>query len=168
MGHHINDEGQFQSDKYPDLPPDKIILSFRDDAAFKPLLDYAAATDDEELGDDIVSRLMDILTEDDDDEQSELGERRTVARMIDDDDIYLRLEKAWAKYYANHPSDRTADRRAVALGLAIKFHATESEGASQTVHGEVITASDRVLNTADKFLEWLVGLGVRVEETGDG
>lgn len=60
MGHHINNEGQFQSDKYPDLPPDKIILSFKDPHAKEALRRYAELTDDKVLAEDILIRLKTI------------------------------------------------------------------------------------------------------------
>lgn len=53
MGHHINEKGFFQSDKYPDLPENKIILDFRDEYAQHALLMYATLTHDKELSDDI-------------------------------------------------------------------------------------------------------------------
>lgn len=53
MGHHMNNKGQFQSDKYPDLPPDKMILSFRDPYAKEALRRYAEFTDDKMLAEDI-------------------------------------------------------------------------------------------------------------------
>ncbi len=57
MGHHIDSEGRFQSDKHPDLAPDKIVLSFKDPVARRALGMYALNTEDEELADDIVERL---------------------------------------------------------------------------------------------------------------
>lgn len=63
MGHHMNKQGQFQSDKYPDLPPDKIILSFKDKHARLVLWHYAEITDDKELADDIKQRIESILHE---------------------------------------------------------------------------------------------------------
>lgn len=60
MGHHIDSEGRFRSDKYPDLPPDKIILSFKDPKARIALIVYAAATEDYELGEDIEQRILAI------------------------------------------------------------------------------------------------------------
>lgn len=57
MGHHINSEGHFQSDKYPDLPPDKIVLSFKDEDAQPALSLFCRLTKDRELGDDILARL---------------------------------------------------------------------------------------------------------------
>lgn len=59
MGHHIDKQGRFQSDKYPDLPPDKIVLSFNDPLARDALLvlaqSYSGA--DPELTADIRQRL---------------------------------------------------------------------------------------------------------------
>ncbi len=65
MSHHINDKGEFQSDKYPDLPPDKIILSFRDPEARKALDFYASLCRDvdEELSKDIHTRLDSLRRE---------------------------------------------------------------------------------------------------------
>lgn len=60
MGHHINKRGQFKSDKYPKLPPDKIILSFKDAAAREALRLYAKLTDDKDLAWDIFTRLRTI------------------------------------------------------------------------------------------------------------
>lgn len=61
-GHHINESGLFQSDKYPDLKPDKIILSFHDPDARLALLLFSAITKDRELGEDILQRLLAINT----------------------------------------------------------------------------------------------------------
>ncbi len=60
MGHHINDEGQFQSDKYPDLPPDKIVLSFKEPAARVALQAYIIVATDQELAKDIKTRLQSL------------------------------------------------------------------------------------------------------------
>lgn len=60
MGHHINKQGEFQSDKYPDLPPDKIVLSFKDPEARKALDVFAVETSDFELSKDIWVRLRTI------------------------------------------------------------------------------------------------------------
>lgn len=57
MGHHIDSRGRFQSDKYPELPPDKIILSFKDGAARDALASFAKRTEDRELGEDILTRV---------------------------------------------------------------------------------------------------------------
>lgn len=40
MSHHINEEGQFQSDKYPWLTPDMIILSPRSDERANFVMGY--------------------------------------------------------------------------------------------------------------------------------
>ena len=55
MGHHINENGYFQSDKHPELKEHQIILNFRDEFAQQPLLDYALATNDIELAADITA-----------------------------------------------------------------------------------------------------------------
>lgn len=59
MGHHIDDQGRFQSDKYPDLAPDNIVVSLKDRAARRSL--YQLATDysyiDPDLSRDIFARL---------------------------------------------------------------------------------------------------------------
>ena len=59
MGHHIDSKGRFQSDKYPDLAPDKIVLSFKDPRAQHALITLAAAYLDADpgLSEDICSRL---------------------------------------------------------------------------------------------------------------
>ena len=62
MAHHIDKEGRFQSDKYPDLPPDKIVISFKDPRALRGLRviaeDYLDT--DPELTADITERLKTI------------------------------------------------------------------------------------------------------------
>jgi hypothetical protein len=60
MGHHITSEGTFQSDKYPDLAPDKIVLSFKDKEAQEALKVFAHTTNDRELAEDILERLLTI------------------------------------------------------------------------------------------------------------
>ena len=59
MGHHLDAQGRFQSDKYPELKPDKIVVSFTDLNAQRALatlaVDYAKA--DPELSQDIFARL---------------------------------------------------------------------------------------------------------------
>ena len=57
MGHHINAIGQFQSDKFPEIGVDNIVLSFKDVHARSALALYAQRTDDRELGADIKQRL---------------------------------------------------------------------------------------------------------------
>jgi len=63
IGHHINDKGQFQSDKYPDIGPDKIVFSFHDALATPLLEEYAQMTPDRELGDDILDALRHITAQ---------------------------------------------------------------------------------------------------------
>ena len=63
MGHHINKKGQFQSDKYPELAPDKIVLSFKDPVARKALILYASYCFDNNLAIDILTRLRSIKEE---------------------------------------------------------------------------------------------------------
>ena len=60
MSKHINKNGQFQSDKFPNLDVDKIVLSFKDPAARKALKEFAFYTEDDELGEDIQTRLNTI------------------------------------------------------------------------------------------------------------
>jgi len=59
MGHHIDEAGRFQSDRHPDLPPDRIRLNFqnpRSERALRVLAqDYEQA--DSELAADINRRL---------------------------------------------------------------------------------------------------------------
>ena len=68
MGHHINKNGFFQSDKHPELPENKIILDFKDPAAQGALLKYALTTQDMELSEDIQMAINNVrvagLTED--------------------------------------------------------------------------------------------------------
>lgn len=37
MCYHFSTQGQFQSNQYPDMGPDEIVLSFRDPAAIEAL-----------------------------------------------------------------------------------------------------------------------------------
>ena len=62
MGHHIDDQGRFQSDRHPDLAPDKIVVSFKDPLARNALIALAAAymDTDRELADDICDRLASL------------------------------------------------------------------------------------------------------------
>jgi len=69
MSHHINKQGQFQSDKYPELAPDKIMLSFKDKAAQIALIMFADNTSDIELAEDILTRIKSIKTETDHEEE---------------------------------------------------------------------------------------------------
>ncbi len=64
MGHHIDDYGQFQSDKHPDLPPDRIRINFQNPRSWRALLiladDYQSK--DRELSEDIRARIWDIIS----------------------------------------------------------------------------------------------------------
>lgn len=59
MSHHINAAGEFQSDKHPELPPDRIRLNLknaRSERALRVLAeDYRDA--DSELANDLIYRL---------------------------------------------------------------------------------------------------------------
>jgi len=63
MSHHINKIGEFQSDKYPDLGVDKIVLSFRDPATHAALAALAQNYEwiDPELAEDIRTRLKTVV-----------------------------------------------------------------------------------------------------------
>ncbi len=43
MGHHIDAAGRFQSDKHPELPVDKVVISFKDPLARTALSALAVA-----------------------------------------------------------------------------------------------------------------------------
>ena len=62
MGHHIDGDGRFQSDRHPELPPDHITLDFSDPRAQLALsvlaLDYRGY--DRELSEDIEERLSTV------------------------------------------------------------------------------------------------------------
>lgn len=59
MSHIIQVDGKpmFQSDKYPDLAPNHIVLSFNDPAARAALWTFVYETDDMELAKDIGTAL---------------------------------------------------------------------------------------------------------------
>ena len=63
VNHHIDDAGRFQSDRHPDLPPDKIILSFHDPEARRALVVFAAVCKDVELAEGVAERLASISRE---------------------------------------------------------------------------------------------------------
>lgn len=63
MGHHINEDGFFQSDKHPELPANKITLDFRDIYAQPVLMMYADLTTDEELAEDIKAGVKKVRKE---------------------------------------------------------------------------------------------------------
>lgn len=59
MGSHINDQGKFQSDKYPTCPPGKVPLSVEDPLAQGLLWEYAQRRRpvDAEFSDDLEAAL---------------------------------------------------------------------------------------------------------------
>lgn len=63
MSHHIDSKGRFQSDKYPELAPDKIVLSFRDQGAWPALRVLAATHPDIDLAEDVGARMQSIVEE---------------------------------------------------------------------------------------------------------
>ena len=62
MGHHIDEQGRFQSDRHPDLAPDKIVLIFKELRARRALELLAShyTLADPELSLDIFQRLVTI------------------------------------------------------------------------------------------------------------
>lgn len=60
MAQHINSDGKFKSDKYPELPPDKLILSFKDKEARPALKLFAETTKQRALAESIKERLATI------------------------------------------------------------------------------------------------------------
>lgn len=60
MGHHLNENGFFQSDKHPELKEHKIMLDFRDEYAQKALKKYALLTHDTELSEDIQHAIINV------------------------------------------------------------------------------------------------------------
>ncbi len=63
MRYHLNTLGQFQSDQYPEMRSDEIVLSFRDPAAMEALHAFADLTDDDALAVVTVKRLDAIAEE---------------------------------------------------------------------------------------------------------
>jgi hypothetical protein len=59
MGHHLTADGQFKSDRHPDLPAGKIVLSFRDPCAQRGLWVVAvdSMSNDPELAEDMLEAL---------------------------------------------------------------------------------------------------------------
>ena len=54
MGHHINKDGEFKSDKYKWCPPGFVAFKFTDELAWEPIMDYANRTKDKELAIDLI------------------------------------------------------------------------------------------------------------------
>ncbi len=63
MGHHIDAEGRFQSDKYPELPPDKVVISLKDPRTWAGLRVIAVQYQDgeKEFGDDLLGRINSLI-----------------------------------------------------------------------------------------------------------
>ena len=61
-GHHINEDGEFQSDKYPHLQADKILINFRNPASHAALAALAQTYlfIEPELAHDIWTRLQSV------------------------------------------------------------------------------------------------------------
>ncbi|MDP6642396.1 MAG: hypothetical protein QGF74_03385 [Candidatus Nanoarchaeia archaeon] len=60
MGNNLNEKGEFQSDKYPELDVDKFLLSFKDPIAREAIKLYAEKTEDEGLKEDLLKRVKDF------------------------------------------------------------------------------------------------------------
>lgn len=62
MGHHINEKKQFQSDLHPELPPNKIIVSFDHPQSWPALAALAEGYEDTdpELAEDIREVLREV------------------------------------------------------------------------------------------------------------
>jgi hypothetical protein len=63
MSQYLNKYCQFQSDQYPDMLPDEIVLSFHDPATIEALYAFAELTEDDDLAVAIVRRLDAIAEE---------------------------------------------------------------------------------------------------------
>jgi len=57
MAHHLDDDGNFQSDKHPDLSPNVFALHLDDPLARDLIREYARRTQDSELGNDLLAAL---------------------------------------------------------------------------------------------------------------
>ena len=55
MGHHIDVNGNFKSDKYVWCPPGFLALKFTDSNARLSIRAYAALTDDKGLAEDLIT-----------------------------------------------------------------------------------------------------------------
>lgn len=53
MGHHLTEQGTFKSDKYEWCPEGFFALKFTDPLAQDAIVQYAIATDDDELAEDL-------------------------------------------------------------------------------------------------------------------
>lgn len=57
MGHHLTDDGNFQSDKHPELPENVFALHMDDEKARDLVYQYAHRTDEDELREDLLAAL---------------------------------------------------------------------------------------------------------------
>lgn len=59
MGHHINDKGEFQSDKFPQLPPDYVAINMKHEHNWPVLAALAVTYRDKkpDFAEDILTRL---------------------------------------------------------------------------------------------------------------
>ncbi len=62
MGHHIDEQGRFKSDKYPDLAPDKVVINLTHPEVWPGLLliAQAYAERDLEFGEDLKARVLQL------------------------------------------------------------------------------------------------------------
>lgn len=61
-GQHIDEQGRFQSDKYPELAPDKVVINLKHPEAWPGLLLIAQAYADRylEFGEDLKARVLQL------------------------------------------------------------------------------------------------------------
>ena len=64
MGHHLNSDRRFQSDKHPKLKPDHIVLDLGDPAAKGPIRLFARNTKDRGVAEDLITRLDEMEADD--------------------------------------------------------------------------------------------------------
>ena len=62
MGHHVDDQGRFQSDKHPELAPDKVVIDLTDPKAWDGLMLIAAMywDHDREFAEDLENRVRQL------------------------------------------------------------------------------------------------------------
>lgn len=62
MGHHFDDQGRFQSDKHPDMPPDRLRVSIANPRSARALLQLAKdyREHDPEFSDDLRRRVVEL------------------------------------------------------------------------------------------------------------
>ena len=58
MGHHLDETGEFKSDKYDWCPVGYFALSFDDPLALQAIRRYAAITEDKELSKDLLRAVI--------------------------------------------------------------------------------------------------------------